>query len=210
MREKKFRYERFRSKLFFRLTSKLYPLIEKQLAPRYEMALEKLALPEAMTVLDMATGTGILAGAFARRGHEVTGFDFSRALLKRAIKRFGHIRFEQFDLAFLSEKKSGSFDIVAAGFFLHGISPEFRKDVLTNMARLAAEYVLIFDYPEGGGWFVRTIEWFEGPHYRKYAGVSRETEFKAAGLKIEQSFHCCGFCHAWLCKPVPARIFSAH
>ena len=95
MQGKKFRYERFRSKLFFTVTATLYPLIEKQLAPRYEMALENLALPEAMTVLDMATGTGILAGAFARRGHEVTGFDFSRALLKKAIKRFDHIRFEK-------------------------------------------------------------------------------------------------------------------
>ena len=198
---KKFRFERFRSRLFFSLTSKLYPLIEKQLAPRYETALETLSLPAEMTVLDIATGTGALAGAFARRGHEVTGLDSSRSLLRRAIKRFDHIRFEKFDLAFLSEKKSGSFDIVAAGFFLHGISPEFRKDVLANMARLATEYVVIFDYDRGGDWFVRLIEWFEGPHYKKYAALSRESEFQAAGLRIEKALPCTGFCHAWLCRP---------
>jgi len=202
MRGKRFRYERLRSRLFFTGTAIVYPLIEKQLAPRYAKALEQLSLPREMTVLDMATGTGILAAAFARRGHEVTGLDFSPALLKRAIKRFENIRFERFDLAFLSQKKSASFDIVAAGFFLHGISPEFRQDVLQNMARMAAEYVVIFDYTQGGDWFVRLIEWFEGPHYRRYVAVSRQEEFAAAGLEIEKSIACSGFCQAWLCKPV--------
>ena len=201
MREKKFRRERLRSRLFFNLTAVLYPLIEKQLAPRYKTALESFSLPTKMRVLDLATGTGILAAAFARRGHEVTGFDSSRTLLKRATKQFDKIRFERFDLSFLCEKENDSFDIVAAGFFLHGISPEFRKDVLANMARLATEYVVIFDYDRGGDWFVRLIEWFEGPHYKKYAALSRESEFHAAGLEIERSVPCTGFCHAWLCRP---------
>lgn len=202
-KERRFRRERLRSRLFFRLTAALYPLIEKQLAPRYEKALEEFSLPAEMTVLDLATGTGCLAAAFSRRGHAVTGLDFSRTLLKRAARRFDDIRFEAFDLAFLSQKKSRSFDIVAAGFFLHGISPEFRADILANMARLAAGYVVIFDYAEGGGWFVRLIEWFEGPHYRTFAAVPRQKEFREAGLEVERSLDCAGFCRAWLCRPNP-------
>ena len=62
----------------------IYPFIERNLDPVYNKALDRLALDRDLDVLDLATGTGILAGAFAQRGHQVTGVDFAENLLRRA------------------------------------------------------------------------------------------------------------------------------
>jgi 2-polyprenyl-3-methyl-5-hydroxy-6-metoxy-1,4-benzoquinol methylase len=48
------------------------------------LAPETDARAPALSVLDLATGTGLLAGAFAERGHAVAGPDFADNLLNRA------------------------------------------------------------------------------------------------------------------------------
>jgi len=198
---KDFLSERKRAQFFFNLTAILYPLIEWHLFPRYEEVIGKLGLHPELSVLDVATGSGILAAAFVRQGHQVTGFDFSQRLLKRARNKFPGIDFKKFDLVDLPEIPSNSFGIVSSGYFLHGLSPEFRKTILNNISRIAAEYVVIFDYCCEGGWFVRLIEWIEGPNYPEFISTSREAEFGAAGLKIEKSFRTSSFGNVWLCRP---------
>jgi len=47
-------------------------------------------LPRGGHVLDVATGTGLVAAALLRRGFEVTGVDQSREMLAVARRRFGH------------------------------------------------------------------------------------------------------------------------
>jgi SAM-dependent methyltransferase len=201
-RTKDFLSERKRAQIFFNLTAILYPLIEWHLFPRYEEVIRKLGLHPELSVLDVATGSGILAAAFARQGHPVTGFDFSQRLLKRARKKFPRIDFKKFDLVDLPEIPSTGFGIVSSGYLLHGLSPEFRKTILNNISRIAAEYVVIFDYCCEGGWFVRLIEWIEGPNYPEFISTSREAEFGAAGLKIEKSFRTSSFGNVWLWKTI--------
>ncbi len=200
-RNRDFIQERKRARFFFDLTSALYPLIERHLFPRYEEALATLGLPPELTVHDVATGSGILAAAFARRGHEVAGLDFSERLLTRARKRFPQIEFKAFDLVDLPKILTQSYGIVSCGYFLHGLSPEFRTAILKNMARIARCHVVVFDYCCDGGWFVRLIERFEGPNYPQFIAASREAEFAAAGLRIERSFRTSPFGDAWLCLP---------
>lgn len=198
--QSEFSSERKRARFFFNLTSILYPLIEWHLFPRYEKALEKLRLPAKHTVLDVATGSGILAAAFARRGHRVSGFDFSEKLLKRAKRKFPGIDFKIFDLVELNHYPSASFDIVSTGYLLHGLSTPFREKMLRDMARISSGFVVIFDYHGNGGWLVRLIERIEGPHYPHFLSTSREAEFDAAGLKIRQSFLTSPFGRVWLCE----------
>ena len=197
--ESDFIRERNRARHFFNLTSILYPVIEWHLFPRYRDALEKLGLPSEYQVLDVATGTGILAAAFAWRGHRVTGYDFSEKLLKRAKKRFPEITFKTFDLVELHQHPSASIDIVSAGYLLHGLSRPFRKRVLHHISRISSRFVVIFDYSGDGGWFVRLIEWIERSHYQEFISTSREPEFDVAGLKLLKSFQTSPFGKVWLC-----------
>ncbi|HSQ35051.1 MAG TPA: class I SAM-dependent methyltransferase [Candidatus Binatia bacterium] len=197
---REFLRERKRARFFFNLTAVIYPMIEWHLFPRYREALGKLDLPAKLTVLDVATGSGILAAAFAGRGHEVSGLDLSERMLQRARKRFPAIDFRTFDLVDLPQIASGSYDIVSCGYLLHGLSAGFRETILKNMARIAGRYVLVFDYCCNGGWFVRLIEWIEGPNYPQFIAARRETEFAGAGLAIEREFRTSEFGNAWLCR----------
>lgn len=53
---------------------------------------------------------------------------------------------------------------VSMGYFLHGLSLNFRRHIFRKSARIAKAHVLIFDYGCDGGCFVRFIEWVEGPN----------------------------------------------
>ena len=64
--------ERRRARRFFNRMSPLHPIVERHLFPQYLDVLDRLALPPELGVLDLATGTGLLAGVFADRGHAVT------------------------------------------------------------------------------------------------------------------------------------------
>jgi ubiquinone/menaquinone biosynthesis C-methylase UbiE len=90
--------ERRRARRFFNRMSPLYPIVERHLFPQYRAVLARLALPPELGVLDLATGTGLLAGAFAERGHAVTGLDFAEKLLNRARRRFPGVDFRNLDL----------------------------------------------------------------------------------------------------------------
>ena len=54
--------ENQKARRFFNRTAIIYPIIERALFPEYKRALRKLDLDSNLSVLDLATGTGILAG----------------------------------------------------------------------------------------------------------------------------------------------------
>ena len=89
------------------------------------------------------------------------------------------------------------------GYFLHGLSPEFRRFVLREAARIARCHVLIFDYGCDGGWFIRLIEWVEGPNYPLFIAEDRERELVKAGLRIDREERVSNFGNYWLCSPHP-------
>lgn len=193
--------ERKKARFFFNLSAPVYQTIERHLFPSYRKALTQLDLPPALTVLDLATGSGILAAAFHLRGHEVAGMDFSEGMLKRARKRFPAVDFQSFDLVDLPTLPDQSHDIVSCGYLLHGLSCAFRHEVLSNMARIARKHVVIFDYGRDGGWFVRLIERIEGPYYPRFMASPREGEFSKAGLRLEKTISTSEFGCLWLCSP---------
>lgn len=192
--------ERKKAKLFFDLVAIIYPFIENHLYPEYKRAVKKLSLSKELNILDIATGTGILAAAFNEQGHSVKGLDFSIKLLKRARKKFKRIEFENFDLINLSEIQSDSYDIVTTGYLLHGVSPEFRKFILENMARIAKKHVIVFDYCCDGGPMVRFIEWIEGSNYMEFISSPIKEKFEDIGLKVERSFMTSKIGKVWLCS----------
>ena len=193
--------ERRRARRFFNRMSPLYPMVERHLFPQYRDVLARLALPPGLSVLDLATGTGLLAGAFAERGHGVTGLDFAEKLLNRARRQFPRVDFRNLDLRHLDRIESGAYDLVSMGYFLHGLSPEFRRFIVRETARIASTHVLIFDYGRDGGWFIRFIEWIEGPNYPVFIAEDRERELGKAGFRIDREERVSDFGSYWLCTP---------
>ena len=196
-----FEKERRATQKFFNRVAFVFPFIERNLLPEYRKALAEFDLPAHYSVLDLATGTGILAAAFAERGHSVVGLDFADRLLKRARRKFPELNFRHFDLYHLKEIATHSYDVVTMGYFLHGVDPSFRRFVLEQSARIAAHHVVVFDYCCRGNWFVRFIEWLEGPHYPQFVSVPREHEFNRAGLQILRELKLSDYGSAWLFKP---------
>lgn len=193
--------ERRRARRLFNRMSPLYPIVERHLLPEYRDALSQIGLPPALDVLDLAIGTGLLAGAFAKRGHAVTGLDFADRLLSRGRKRFPEVDFRNLDLRHLDGVKSDAYDLVSMGYFLHGLSPDFRRFILRETARIARSYVLIFDYGRDGGWLIRFMEWIEGPNYPGFLAEDRAQELDAAGLQIDREERVSDFGSYWLCTP---------
>ncbi len=192
--------ENQKARRFFNRTAIIYPIIERALFPEYKRALRKLDLDSNLSVLDLATGTGILAGTFALRGHSVKGVDIAEKMLHRARRKFPQITFENFDLYQLDSIKTGSSDIVTMGYFLHGANPDFRMQVLSEAARIAAKYVIVFDYCCKGNWLVDLIEWIEGSHYNQFVSLPREEELAQAGLQVERELNLSDYGSVWVCK----------
>ena len=194
--------ERTRTQRFFNRLSTLYPIVERHLFPEYRRVLDRIALSPELRVLDLATGTGLLAGAFSERGHAVSGLDFADKLLKRARRRFPLVDFHHFDLLHLDRMEDDTYDLVSMGYFLHGLTPDFRRYVLRESARIARVHVLIFDYCCDGGWFVRLIEWVEGPNYPAFIAEDRGDEFRRAALRVDREEQVSDFGGYWLCTPL--------
>lgn len=198
---KRFSEERVRAQRFFNRSWLLYPLVERHLLPQYREVLARLALRPDLSVLDLATGTGVLAGAFAERGHAVTGLDFADRLLTRARRRFPQVRFDHFDLVHLDQLDAGAYDVVCMGYLLHGLSAEFRRYSLNQSARIAAKHVLIFDYGRRGSGLIRLIERIEGPHYPEFVANDFAQELRREGLEISRTEQVSDFGDYWLCSP---------
>jgi SAM-dependent methyltransferase len=161
------------------------------------------ALP--LQPIELLAGTGLLAGAFAQRGHAVAGLDFADKLLSRARRRFPQVNFRNLDLRHLDRIESGAYDLVSMGYFLHGLSPEFRCFIVRETARIARTHVLIFDYGCHGGWFIRIIEWIEGPNYPLFIAEDREQELGKGSLCIDREEPVADFGSYWLCTPSSVR-----
>ncbi|NOZ96001.1 MAG: class I SAM-dependent methyltransferase [Acidobacteria bacterium] len=193
--------ERRRTRRFFNLVAPAFHLIDRNLIPAYREVLEGLRFPPEDTVLDLATGTGTLALAFAERGHTVTGIDFAGRLLARARRRLPGGDLRQMDLAELPSLPAASWDGVAMAYLLHGLSPAFRRFVLCEAARLARRWILVFDYPGPGPLIVRIIERIEGPHYPGF--IARPFEDHAAEADLAVAGHGVTSHHGgwWLLRP---------
>ncbi len=100
----------------------------------------------------------------------------------------------------LEQIETDSHEVVCMGYLLHGLSPDFRRHVLREACRIAGEHVLLFDYCCRGNWFVRLIEWIEGPNYPGYLVEDRKEEFGRVGLHVQQHHNISDVGGYWLCS----------
>ena len=82
-----------------------------------EALLDQAGVGPGHRVLDVATGTGVVAAAAVARGAEVTGVDISEAMLAVARARVPEASFAQADAENLG--LDGRFDVLVAGFLIN-------------------------------------------------------------------------------------------
>jgi demethylmenaquinone methyltransferase/2-methoxy-6-polyprenyl-1,4-benzoquinol methylase len=95
-------------------------------------------------ILDVATGTGQQAFAFAKKGYEVIGIDISEAMLNVAkrINKFINAKFEVADATNLPFEDN-SFDVISISFALYDMPLSIREKVLKEMVRVTKPQEII-------------------------------------------------------------------
>ena len=111
-----------------------------------EPLLDAVGVRAGTSVLDVATGTGHIAGVAAARGAHALGVDISEAMLARARDLYADVEFALGDAEELAFEDD-SFDAVVAAFLLHHVpSPERVVAELARVGRRVA--VAQWDAPE--------------------------------------------------------------
>jgi demethylmenaquinone methyltransferase/2-methoxy-6-polyprenyl-1,4-benzoquinol methylase len=141
-------------------------------------------------VLDVSTGTGEVALAFARQCDDVTGVDLSPDMLAvaRGKDPEGKIRFMQMD-ATRMDFDDGEFDISSISFGLHDMPPDVREKVLKEMARVTRRWIVIVDYNPPQNSIVRTlyiglVSLYESKYFAEFASSDFEGLLARCGLEM--------------------------
>src|SRR4030067_2058603 len=166
-----------------------YALVKKAfdiLAPFYDLVTVPIAgvrnkvvditdAKNGSKILDVATGTGKQAFAFAKRGYDVIGIDRTESMLRIARKNNenGLVKFEVGDATHLRFEEN-SFDVSCVSFALHDMPLTIRERVLKEMVRVTKSNgtLVIVDYalPEnkvGRFLIYRLVSFYEGEYLRK-------------------------------------------
>ena len=126
-----------------------YDRLERLFAGLRVQVVEMAAAPKGSRVLDVATGTGNQALAFAKAGCEVTGIDLSEEMLRVARGKDGCGRTTFIDAdASAIPFGDGSFDVSVISFALHDMPAPMRESVLGELVRVTAPggTIMVVDY----------------------------------------------------------------
>ena len=143
-------------------------------------------------VLDVATGTGSQAHAFAEKAGEVIGIDLSEAMLRiaRSKTRTPRVSFRQGDATDLPFPDA-SFDVACISFALHEMPPSIRKRVLLEMVRVIKPKatIVIVDYGRPRGLWGRVVfdvvKLYERDQYVNFIRSDLHGLLRSAGIDIQ-------------------------
>jgi ubiquinone/menaquinone biosynthesis C-methylase UbiE len=147
-------------------------------------AAQYLGLKAPQKILDVATGTGILAYELAKLGHTVVGVDLSTNMITQARAKHANnpqLHFQQADATRLPFENN-EFDVSAISFALHDMAHEIQLKVLEEMKRVtkANGQLLVVDHSEPKQhWGTRLlsplVKATESAHYSSFVarGLSR-------------------------------------
>jgi len=191
MKEGETDYYTLVQKAFDRLAP-VYNVVALPLAGVREKVVDFAKAREGAHILDVATGTGQQAFAFARRGYRVTGVDLNAAMLAIARKKDknGLVAFEAGDATRL-RFEDNRFDVACVSFALHDMPAGIRDRVLKEMARVTKPtgLLVVVDYAlprsrPGRSLVYRLVSLYEGEYYSGYIHSDLEASLGAAGVEI--------------------------
>jgi ubiquinone/menaquinone biosynthesis C-methylase UbiE len=146
------------------------------------------------TVLDVCTGTGDLALAFAGNGNQVTGIDISSGMLRQAARKDRHKRLTWLEMdASCLYFQDKCFDISTISLGLHHMPEAVQWGVLSEMARVTRRHVAIVELnaprdPRWRGIWAALFKLLdESEHIPEWSQQNLESTCYRAGLEVEQS-----------------------
>lgn len=146
-----------------------------------------------MRVLDVATGTGEQAIAFAKRGADVVAIDMSPAMLAIARTKIGaaNVTLIEADATALPFPDA-SFDVVSTSFALHEMPPEVRARAVQELVRVArpGARVVVVDYalPHRPAWaaiVTRAVALYERDSYPEFVRSDLLALLTSSGLDVQ-------------------------
>lgn len=141
-------------------------------------------------VLDVATGTGAQARAFAEKAWEVVGVDLSEAMLRVARRKSTtpNLRFQQADATALPFP-DGSFDVTSISLALHEMPQSVRPRVLSELARVTRPggTVAVVDYGASArsGLACQLVRLYERSPFLEFIHSDLTKLTSDAGLEVE-------------------------
>jgi len=136
-------------KKVFDILAPFYDIVAMPLSRLRGRVVDFTGAEKGSKILDVATGTGKQAFAFAEKGYDVTGIDLSEAMLKVANKknRYKNVNFQVADATNLPFEDY-SFDVASVSFALHDMPLTIREKVLKEMVRVTKPegMIVIVDY----------------------------------------------------------------
>ena len=147
-------------------------------------------------ILDVCTGTGKQAFAFAQRGYDVTGIDFSESILEVAKKKnqYSMVKFELMDATDMSFKDN-YFDVACISLALHDMPLAVREKVLHEIVRVTKPKgtIVVIDYalPKNkiiGFLVYHFVKFYERKYYREFVGCALKGLLVKSGIEIDNEF----------------------
>jgi len=149
---------------------------------------------KGFTVLDVATGTGQQAFAFAKRGYDVIGVDLTETMLEIARKnnKKGGVKFETADATHLRFEEN-SFDVSSISFALHDMPQNVREKALQEMVRVTRPngVIVIVDYDLPHNKIGRTLIYhlialYEGEYYKEFIVSGLDSLLRKTGIEVTE------------------------
>ncbi|MGZ4942116.1 MAG: class I SAM-dependent methyltransferase [Halobacteriota archaeon] len=150
--------------------------------------------PHGARILDVATGTGSQAFAFAERGYTVAGIDLSEAMLGVAqrLNTYNNVTFKLAD-ATQMPFEDDQFTVSCVSLALHEMPSSVRERVLLERVQVTAlnGTIIIIEYaiPPMNVWhsfLLRLARWGEGKYFAEFVSSDFRGLLNKVGIKIER------------------------
>lgn len=185
---------------YYLLQKRVWPFLAPFYEPAVFLPLHRLRrrvagcirLPAGARVMDVATGTGGQARAFAAEAQEVVGVDMSAAMLRvaRRTNRAPNVHFRQADATRLPFA-DGSFDAATVSFALHEMPASVRDRVLAEMVRVTkpGAPIIVIDYRLPSNRIIRWVVFhieraYEGVPYARFMAADLVPVLESAGIHV--------------------------
>ncbi len=180
-------------KKFFRRWASVYDILDIFSSGLRDKVVDFTDAGNGSRVLDVATGTGKQAFAFARKGYDVVGIDLSTDMLNVAMKkaRYGNVRFKVADATDIPFKND-YFDVSCISFALHDMPLTIRETVLKETIRVTKPggIITIVDYALPKNRISRfliyhSVKSYESRYYPEFIKSDIELLLRKSGIEIK-------------------------